>query len=178
MRHALLTALFELTSGPYAALKRKQPWNLSRAELQRFQPGSLGNVLGHYLELQDFELMPKLEVHDICHLLTGTPTDVPGEIALQFLLFGNGKRSAYLIGVLIVGSLLFPDRWSQFRAAFHQGSALPRFHDVDYQPLLHRPFSEVTFSRQPLPHGVREHLLEPEPLAHDGLQHGEVVLAA
>lgn len=144
MRHQLLTVLFELTAAPYAALKRSRvPWNLSPDELTRFPEGSLGRALGEDLLAKGFVLMPRLEVHDVCHLLTGVDVDVPGEIALQFLLFGNGKRSPYLFGVLFLGSLLFPDFLGQFLAEYRRGRALERFFDVDYRPLLARPLAQV-----------------------------------
>lgn len=144
MRHRLLTALFDLTAAPYAALKRSRvPWDLTPTELLAFPEGSLGRTLGADLMAKGFTLMPRLEVHDVCHLLTGVAVDVPGEIALQFLLFGNGKRSPYLFGVLFLGSLLFPERMRDFLAAWRQGRALERFFDVDYRPLLARPLEEV-----------------------------------
>lgn len=149
MRHHLLTWLFELTAAPYAALKRDRvPWDLTPVELQRFPAGSLGRALGEDLERKGFVLMPRLEVHDVCHLLTGVDIDVPGEIALQFLLFGNGKRSLYLFGVLFLGTLLFPEHLHTFLAARRRGQALAPFYDVDYRPLLARPLVEVLPQRR------------------------------
>lgn len=145
MRHQLLTILFELTAAPYGALKRSRtPWNLTPEELVCFPEGSLGRALGLDLLAKGFTLMPRLEVHDVCHLLTGVDVDVPGEITLQFLLFGNGKRSPYLFGVLFLGSVLFPEQMQSFVAAYRRGRALERFFDVDYRPLLAEPLVEVT----------------------------------
>lgn len=143
IRDRLLTFLFAHTHRPYAALKRREPWNLTPLDLVRMRPGSLGAVLGHYLLEQGFELMPKLESHDVAHLLTGTPTDVRGEIALQFLLFGNGKRSPYLLGVLLAGLLLYPGSWDVWGAAYRRGQAMGRFHDLAFRALLDEPFVDL-----------------------------------
>lgn len=141
VRERLLTFLFQHTHRPYAWFKEKEPWDLSPIQLVGMPEGSLGRVLGHYLIERDFELMPKLESHDVAHLLTGTPTDVRGEIALQFLLFGNGKRSVYLLGVLLLGGLLYPGCWSRWRRAHDDGKALRRFFDLDFRRLLPEPYA-------------------------------------
>lgn len=152
-RHQLLTFLFAHTHRPYAWFKRKTPWNLSPMELCAcFPEGSLGHVLGHYLLERDFELMPKLESHDVAHLLTGVDTDVPGEIELQFLLFGNGKRSAYLLGVLLAGLLLFPGSWGRWKQAVKRGRHLERFFDTDFRPLLQHPFAPLSSAAPASPH--------------------------
>ncbi|MCA9567979.1 MAG: hypothetical protein KC656_09055 [Myxococcales bacterium] len=142
-RHALLTFLFAHSWRPWAWLKRREPWGLSPLELARWPPGTLGEALGRYLCAMGFELMDKLESHDVAHLLTGVATDVPGEIALQYLLAGNGKRSVYMAAVLVVGAVLFPERHREWRAAFARGRELAPFHHLDFRALLDAPLGEL-----------------------------------
>lgn len=142
-RHALLVWLFELSARPYAALKRKKPWGLTRDDLLAYPGGSLGLAIGWTLVENDFELMPKLESHDVLHVLTGTGTDVPSEVSLQFLMLGNGKRSLYLLGVVLLGALILPDQWGLFAAAWKRGRSLEPFHHIDAKPLLREPLAEV-----------------------------------
>jgi hypothetical protein len=136
-RHALLTLLFEWTAAPYARwFKSGEPWGLSAVQLTCWPEGTLGCALGHYLLAQGFELLPRLEHHDVVHLLTGVGTTVPEEVELQWLLAGNGKRSAYLLGVLLLGTLLLPEHLGRFGAAWARGRRLPRLHGRDYRSML------------------------------------------
>lgn len=142
-RHWLLTTLFAVSQGPWAWLKRREPWDVTPLQLAQMPPGSLGHALGLYLMDLGFELMPKLESHDVFHLLTGVRTDVPGEIELQFVLFGNGKRSLYLLGVLGMGLVLFPEYGVRWREAAARGASLEPFFAVDYRAQLSEPLERV-----------------------------------
>jgi len=140
----LLTTLFELSARPYAALHRdRQAWGLTAADLVAYPSGSLGEALGHHLHERGFELMPKLESHDVWHLLTGVGTDVVSEVALQYLLAGNGKRSPYLLAVVVLGGVVFPEAWAVFAAAFRRGRRLPAFHRWPVGRWLHEPIADL-----------------------------------
>lgn len=143
LRHSLLVWLFELSVRPYALLKRKTPWGLTRDDLLTYPIGSFGRAIGQTLVDNDFELMPKLESHDVLHVLTGTGTDVPSEVSLQFLMAGNGKRSLYLAGVVLLGAIVLPDQWPLFRSAWRRGRSLEPFHHIDAKALLRVPLVEV-----------------------------------
>jgi len=149
-RHWLLTTLFHLSARPYAALHpQRRPWGLTAAQLADFPPATLGHALGHHLLANGFELMPRLESHDVWHLLTGIGTDVVSEVALQFLLLGNGKRSLYLLGVVALGGLLFPEAWARFARACRRGQALRPFHRLPVHSLLTVPMARVRQLLQP-----------------------------
>ena len=90
-----------------------------------------------------FEIQPKLENHDIFHVLTGTGISVPEEISMQYYLLGNGKRSPYLFTVILVGTLLFPDHLSQFRRAYLKGKSALMFHQIDFSKLLQHPVKHL-----------------------------------
>ena len=124
-RHRLLTHLFGLSHAAYARLgKRHQaPWTLGTAELLAFPEGSLGHAVGRHLHAGGFELLPRLEDHDVFHVFTGIGASVVDEVALQWHLAGNGKRSAYCVGTAFLGTIVFPEQWRRFRAEWHRGAA-------------------------------------------------------
>lgn len=148
IRKKIIVRLFELTEQFYTRhfKKNKQPWNLTRAILLDYPVDSFGNHLGRFLEANNFELIPKVERHDAYHVLTGYGTNVEDEIALQHLCFGNGKRSPYLFGVMILGTLLLPDYLSYYRRSFRRGKNAHAFHHWDFQKLLNSSLEELRFA--------------------------------
>jgi ubiquinone biosynthesis protein Coq4 len=149
----LVTRLFELSQIPYTALAKRHAtaWQLSSDALLTLGEHTLGHALGAHLKRFGFELMPKLEDHDVLHLLTGVGVSVPEEIELQCVLLGNGKRSSYCLAVVLLGSVLYPDELGRFRRAFGRGRQLGRFFDLPFRRLLARPITEVTARLAPRP---------------------------
>ncbi|MEM7382351.1 MAG: hypothetical protein AAF361_14305 [Bacteroidota bacterium] len=90
-----------------------------------------------------FDIQPKLENHDVFHVLTQTGTSVPEEISMQYYLLGNGKRSLYLFTVICLGTLLYPDELPRFFRAFKRGRAALAFHHLDFSKLLEQPISRI-----------------------------------
>ena len=129
-RSRLLTALFELSAGPYAALAKAhvQPWRETTATLMARAPGTLGRAIGEHLDEGGFALLPRLEDHDVFHVVMGIGASAVDEVALQYALAGNGKRSVYLVGVVILGAIVFPEALPQFVAAWRQGRTVVEFH--------------------------------------------------
>jgi hypothetical protein len=68
---------------------------------------------------------------------------VPEEISMQFYLMGNGKRSAYLFSVILLGTLFFPDYLKLFRYRYDRGKAALPFHQLDFQKLLNQPLDRI-----------------------------------
>lgn len=128
--------LFRASQVLYRRFKEKQPWDISTADLLEMPPSTYGYHLGCFLTSHDFELIPKVERHDAYHVLTGFSTAVEDEIALQFLCFGNGKRTPYLFAVLFLGTLLLPDYFQFYRQAYSVGKESNSFHHFDFKPLL------------------------------------------
>lgn len=128
-RQRLLTALFALSHGSYARLaKRGQaPWAETPESLLARPAGSLGRALGEHLRDGGFALLPRLEDHDVFHVVLGIGTSAEEEVELQWVLAGNGKRSAYCLGVLLLGTLVFPELLPCFLAAWRRGAALQPF---------------------------------------------------
>jgi ubiquinone biosynthesis protein Coq4 len=114
--------LFDISKTQYANLfKKKLPWTTTRKDLLMYPADTLGNTMGHFLETNDFQLIPKLERHDAYHVITGYSTEVKGEIELQYFFLGNGKRSLYQYGVILLGACIIPEYISSYIQAYHRG---------------------------------------------------------
>lgn len=116
--------------------KKHEPWGINKDELLNYPEDSLGKHLGLFLDKNGFELISKVERHDAYHTLTGYGTKVEDEIALQCLCFGNGKRSPYLYGAIILGIIILPDYYKYYYKSFCMGKNANSFHHYDYKKLL------------------------------------------
>jgi ubiquinone biosynthesis protein Coq4 len=157
-RKKLITWLFHWTMIGYCKFKQKAAWGITTAQLLYLPSQSLGHHLGQLLHKNGFELLPKVERHDAYHLVTGYGTAVEEEIALQYCCFGNGKRTPYLYGVLLLGTFILPDYMSMYLKAYRLGHEANSFHHFDYKKLLSVNFehfrstifnrSQVSFIKQ------------------------------
>ena len=138
LRKELINRLFEVSSEIYTKTykKKKEPWNITKSELLSYSEDSFGYSLGVFLDSNNFELIPKVERHDCYHVLTGYSTRVEDEIALQYLSFGNGKRTPYLFGTVILGTLILPDYFGHYLKSYKKGKDANVFHDLDFKSLL------------------------------------------
>jgi len=145
IREKICVLLFEKSKTPYAKIfkRRKIPWKVSREELLNCNLGSLSWALGDFLKTNDFNLIPRLERHDAYHVLTGFGTEVKDEIALQFLCFGNGKRSKYLFFVIALGTLLNPEHLQYFIKSYQRGKKARRFYHWNFKNYLHNDLVEL-----------------------------------
>ncbi|MCW9038247.1 hypothetical protein, partial [Altibacter sp.] len=141
-RKKLIHWLFEKTRIIYCRFKKKVPWEITTLQLLQLPSTTFGYRLGSFLLKNGFELLPKVERHDAYHVLTGFSTRVEDEIALQYLCFGNGKRTPYLLGVLLLGTLLLPEYVGYYLDSFRIGKQLGPFHHYDYKLLLKQSFDE------------------------------------
>lgn len=143
MRAIVLEKLYEWSVIPYQSLKKNDAWNMTIIDLQQFPENSLGRRMGSFLAMHNFDLQAKLESHDVFHVLTNTGITVPEEISMQFYLLGNGKRSAYLFTVILLGSLLYPDYLKFFYSRYKKGKSSLRFHQLDFYKLLNQPIEKI-----------------------------------
>ena len=111
-------------------------WNLSSDDFLKFTPGSLGNTLGQFYKSQQFEPIPKAERHDVFHVLFGFSTNVIDEAAMQFFLWGNGKPSFFTVGTCLITSVLFPNHFHEFKAAYQKGKQSTSIRDWSFKALL------------------------------------------
>ncbi len=144
LRKQLIVWLFEMSQRVYTRyFKFNRPWGIGRKDLVRYPEESFGFALGSFLYSNGFDLIPKVERHDAYHVITGFTSRVQDEIALQYLCFGNGKRSLYLFGVVIVGTLLLPEYIRYYLRAFRIGTKAHPFHSLPFQKLLHISLNEL-----------------------------------
>ena len=144
MRDLFIEKLYELSKKPYQKFfKSNLPWEISQSELLEFPEDTLGFHLGCFLLKYNFELQPKLEDHDVIHVLTNTGISVVDEIGMQYYLFGNGKRSLYLYLVMLSGTLFYPTKIHYFKQQFKRGKTAFQFHYLDYSKLLLLPVKTI-----------------------------------
>jgi ubiquinone biosynthesis protein Coq4 len=92
MRDLFIEKMYELSKKPYQKFfKKGKPWDVEVNQLIQLPNDSLGFHLGCFLVKYNFEIQPKLEDHDIIHVLTNTGISVVEEIGMQYYLLGNGK---------------------------------------------------------------------------------------
>lgn len=116
--------------------QKKVAWSVSVDQLKFYPVNSLGRELANFIEEHGFNLMPKLENHDVCHLLTQTGTDIQEEIAMQYLLCGNGKKSLYMVGMITIGTIIYPEYISYYLRKFNAGKQFRPLHQVDFEQFL------------------------------------------
>ena len=52
---------------------------------------------------------------------------------MQYLLLGNGKLSLYLVEMLVIGGLLYPEHYQYYYKSYHKGKCYKQFYSIDYQ---------------------------------------------
>ena len=144
MRDLILEIAYELSKRPYQRFfKKGQPWPLGLPDLMQFPKASLGFHVACFMLKHNFELQPKLEDHDVFHVLTATGVSVSEEIGMQYYLWGNGKRSVYQIGVMLVGLLVFPDHIKLFHTEYLRGKSAHKFYQLEFLKLLDQPLQLI-----------------------------------
>ncbi len=140
-REKLVLGLAEFTKPYYVKWfkKNRKAWNQSVVSLKKFPKKSLGNTLGQFLEKNNFSLLPKLEDHDVLHVLLDYKTTIAGEIKMQFFLLGNRKRSMYAIITAAIGLILVPEKISAFINEFFKGRRCAPISKWDFEYLLSEP---------------------------------------
>lgn len=148
MRLLLMMRLYTWSSRVYATLFKahKASWGISKDDFVRYAPGTLGKALGDFYEIHAFDVMPKLENHDVFHLLTNTGVAIQDEIAMQYLLLGNGKVSLYLVGMIVLGSIIYPEFIRYYGQHFQRGRRMQRFYHLEFQTLLDQSLADLQFA--------------------------------
>ena len=141
LRSWFMEQLFYYSHPLYAALfkRHKRAWSWTIETMEVLPMGSFGYAIAHFINSNGFKMMPKFENHDACHTLLGYQTDIIGEVSMQYCLLGNGKRSLYLFGVIVLGWLAFPECWTIFREAYQRGKKMKTFHLWKFEHLLQEP---------------------------------------
>ncbi len=132
---------FNVSSILYIFFKKGQVWQIYTRQLLSYPSNSLGYHLGCFLLQHKFEPQPRCEDHDIFHVLTGFKVDTAQEIAMQYWLWGNGKRSPFVALAMLVGMVLYIDQYDVFKAALHNGKSAFPIHNLDFKQHLSSPIS-------------------------------------
>lgn len=143
--------MYEFSKKPYQKfIKKGTAWDVTVSNLIQLPQDSLGFHLGCFLLKYNFEIQPKLEDHDVIHVLTNTGISVVEEIGMQYYLFGNGKKSLYLLMVILSGTLFYPTRLKFFKEQYNRGKKAHSFYDLDYSKMLKVPVTSIreTFNIQ------------------------------
>lgn len=151
MKDFILLQLYELSSQFYIKYFRKnKPWSITNKELFLYPQESLGFHLRCFHLKYNLEMKPNLEEHDIIHVLTNTGVSVIEEIALQYYLLGNGKKSVYQFLALSAGTLFYPTHLKTFIKYYKRGQTAYRFHDLKFEKMLLQPVEKIqlTFNIQ------------------------------
>jgi ubiquinone biosynthesis protein Coq4 len=144
MKDQLVEKMYEMSKKPYQKFfKKNKPWKIEKQELLSMPNQTLGFHLGCFLIKYHFEIQPKLEDHDVIHVLTNTGISVPEEIGMQYYLFGNGKRSLYLYMVIVSGTCFYPTRLGYFIEQFRKGKTAHQFHYLDFSKMLLQPIETL-----------------------------------
>ena len=147
MKDLFIEKMYELSKKPYQKLiKKGKAWEINIPELIQLPADSLGFHLGCFLLKYNFEIQPKLEDHDVIHVLTNTGISVVEEIGMQYYLFGNGKRSLYLLLVILSGTLFYPTKLSYFKNEFSKGKQAHPFYNLDFLNMLSLPLVTIQHS--------------------------------
>lgn len=144
MKDQLIEKMYEWSKKPYQRFfKNKIAWEINKQELLVYPEETLGCHLGQFLQKNHFDIQPKLEDHDIIHVLTNTGVSVREEIGMQYYLLGNGKKSLYLYMVILTGTLFYPTHINYFLKEFHKGKKTHCFHYLDFSKMLLIPISTI-----------------------------------
>lgn len=145
IRLFLMIRLYNWSSRIYSSLFKvnKKAWGLRKEDLVSYAPNSLGKALGDFYSIHGFDVMPKLENHDVFHVLTGTGIEIQDEIAMQYLLLGNGKFSLYLFAMVGLGTLMYPEFIPYYIRSYQRGSSMQRFYHLEFRDFLNQSLAEL-----------------------------------
>ncbi len=121
-------------------------WDLSTQQLLEFSQGTLGKALGDFLQEHDVDILKGAEYHDIQHVLLDYSISFKDEVALQFFLHGNGKKSFASFSTRIGAWCLLPTEWKYLKAAYERGKRCKDITKLNYKALLHDDVSQIKAS--------------------------------
>jgi ubiquinone biosynthesis protein Coq4 len=111
-------------------------WNISTRELLQFPENSLGRTLGEFLAKDGLEPLPGAEYHDAQHVLLDYSVSFKDEVALQFFLHGNGKKSIASVSTMIGAWCILPTQWKYLRTAYERGKQAADISTLNLKAML------------------------------------------
>lgn len=144
MKELIIEKLYKIVKVPYEFLfKNNSPWEIGISDLICLPENSLGFHLGCFLLKYNLEPQPRLEEHDIYHVLTNTGIFVKNEIEMQFYLFGNGKKTPFVFMVIATGLLFYPFHIKSYIKTYTRGKQAHQFYDLDFLKMLPIPLEKI-----------------------------------
>jgi len=144
MKDLLIEKMYEWSKKPYQKFfKKNEAWKVTTKELVLYPRETLGFHMGCFLLKYSFEIQPKLEEHDVIHVLTNTGVTVIEEIGMQYYLLGNGKKSPYLFMVIFIGTLFYFSQLKAFYKYYKRGKNAHQFYDLDFEKMLWQPVKKI-----------------------------------
>ncbi|MCA5006619.1 Coq4 family protein [Sphingobacterium bovistauri] len=145
MRLRFMLFLYNGSSSLYAKVfkRTKKAWGLSVDDFLNYPDDSLGYAVGEFYRAKGFDIMPKLENHDVYHVITGTDTKIHDEVAMQYLLMGNGKRSLYMYAMVLIGTLIYPEFIRYYLFSYQKGKSFYPFYNIEFKNYLSHSLLEV-----------------------------------
>lgn len=145
LRVSFLLFVYGITQKLYRKYfkKKKRQWQFNETQLLEFKEDSLGRKLGEFYKRHGFSMIPKMENHDVHHLITGCGTNFEDEIAMQYLLLGNGKLNAHLLAAMVLGTLILPEYIGIYTKAYRKGQNMRPFYHWDFENLLWQNFDHL-----------------------------------
>lgn len=148
IRLSIMLALYNSSQKVYTQLfkRHKLAWKVSKEDFLKFPKDSLGYHMGLFYQEKGFDVIPKLENHDVFHIITDSGTEIQDEVAMQYLLLGNGKISLYQFAMIGIGTCIYPEYLKIYLKALVKGTTMQKFHDLDFETLLKIPLHEIKSS--------------------------------
>ncbi len=118
-------------------------WNLSTIQLLQYPEGSVGKTLGEFLKKSKVEPLAGAEYHDVQHVLFDYSISFKDEVALQFFLHGNGKRSIASVSTIIGAWIILPTQWKYLRESYERGKNCRDLSVLNLKTVLHQDYRQV-----------------------------------
>lgn len=137
MKEIIIEKLYKIVKVPYEFLfKNQKAWDVTISDCINLPEESLGFHLGCFLLKYNLEPQPRLEEHDIYHVLTNTGILVTDEINMQFYLLGNGKKLPFVFMVIATGLVFYPFRIKTYLESYRKGKQAHQFYHLDFLKML------------------------------------------
>ena len=118
-------------------------WNMTTADLLKYSEGSLGRALGQFLQSNKVEPLAHAEYHDVHHVLFDYSITFKDEVALQFFLMGNGKKSIASFGTSIGAWFLLPPQWNYLKTSYRRGQKCVDISQLNLKELLNEDLQKI-----------------------------------
>lgn len=118
-------------------------WNMKTVDFLNYPDGTLGNAIGQFLKKNKVEPLARAEYHDVHHVLFDYSITFKDEVALQFFLRGNGKRSLASLGTSIGAWCLLPLHWKYLKTSYKRGQECIDISQLNLKELLNEDLQKI-----------------------------------